>query len=88
MQHHLRRLCGAQVGDEDEYVEFPLLFNIQNEGLSAMLQTNLDAALAASNRTFDTSDPDFQVPPLSFLPANSPIFRGQSPSQARSPKRL
>ena len=49
-----------QDGDEGDYVEFPLLFTIQNEGLSAMLQLNLDAA-AAANRSLNTTDPDFEV---------------------------
>ncbi len=62
-QHMAADWCGvitAQDGDEGEYVEFPLLFNIQNEGLSAMLQVNLDAA-AAAGRSLNTSDPDFEV---------------------------
>lgn len=46
-------------------MEFPLLFNIQNEGQSAMLQTNLDAA-AAANRSINTSDPDYEVRTVLF----------------------
>ncbi|CAL8466619.1 g6155 [Coccomyxa elongata] len=62
--HENAGLIGAVViakqdGDEGEYVEFPLLFNIQNEGHSAMLQTNLDAA-AAANRSLNTSDPNYE----------------------------
>lgn len=56
----LHVMC-LQGTDPSEYVEFPLLFTIQNEGLSALLDYNLDAANSTSGRTFNVSDPDFQV---------------------------
>ncbi len=63
-------LHALQDSDADSYLEYPLMFNIQNEGLSALLQYNLDAA----NRTFNKSDPNFVVKPpclmsLSFGPS-------------------
>lgn len=45
----------------DAYVEFPLLFNIQNEGLSAFYQENVAAREAALGRNFDQKGPNFIV---------------------------
>ena len=45
----------------DLYVEFPLLFNIQNEGLSAFYQENVAAREAALGRKFDQKGPNFIV---------------------------
>ncbi len=45
----------------DTYVEFPLLFNIQNEGLSAFYEENVAAREAALGRKLNQKGPNFIV---------------------------
>ena len=54
----------------DAYVEFPLMFNIQNEGLSAFYHVNVAAREAALGRKLNQKGPNFIVrgpPQLSQL---------------------
>jgi hypothetical protein len=57
----LLSLWMMQNSDADDYVEFPLMFTIQNEGESALLHYNLKAEYNATGRTFNLTDPDFVV---------------------------
>ena len=50
----------TQDGDADAYVEVPLMFSIQNEGLSALRPANL-AARAAQGLALNTTADDFIV---------------------------
>ncbi len=61
-------ISGTQDGDADAYVEVPLLFSIQDEGLSALRPANL-AAKAAQGLALNTTTDDFVVrAPLSLHP--------------------
>ena len=51
----------AQKTTFDAYVEFPLLFNIQNEGLSAFYKENVAAREAALGRKLNQKGPNFIV---------------------------
>ena len=51
----------VQKATMDTYVEFPLLFNIQNEGLSAFYKENVAAREAALGRKLNQKGPNFIV---------------------------
>lgn len=61
-----RILLVLQKATMDAYVEFPLMFTIQDESLSAFFQDNL-AAREAQGLSLNQSDPNFIVSNLSLI---------------------